>query len=138
MSVTFYIENDTDKSIVNRYDCQCVDWDTNKPSPNCIDCKGKGEVIFKNSKWSLNLAEGNARTIISGLGLPGDNHGQVYGATLRTAIRVCIPALAHRAEVEGSNHWTMGLDAEYVARVHTRLLEIAKEAEKREEPVIWC
>ena len=138
MSVTFHIQNDTDQSIVQKYECQCIDWDTDKPSPGCIDCKGTGEVIFKKSQFSINLAEGNARTIISGLGLPGNNLGQVYGATLRAAIRVCDPALSHRAEVEGSNHWTMGLDEEYVASVHARLLKIAEEAEKREEPVCWC
>ncbi len=139
MSVTFYIENDTDKSVVNKFECMCVDYDTKKAHPDCTDCKGSGEVVFTKSEWELNLANGNAKVIHAALGLPEDGeHGECDGRTLRTAIEQAMPALAHRSEELTGKMWTMGIDEDYVESVHERLLKIAIEAEKREERIVWC
>jgi hypothetical protein len=151
MSVTVHIANDTDKSVVERYDCQRCSYD-GKVSPDCPECQGKGEVVFTSSKWQINLANGNFHTVFSALGLSTECYGEIDGRTLAKAIKAYIPGLAERAEVqercgallpgkgderEGALHIFCGLSGDQVDARLARLLEIAEEAARREEKVIW-
>ena len=152
MSVNVTIAGDSDESIVSRYSCQRCDYD-GKVSPDCPECQGAGEVVFKASRWELNMANGNFHTIFSALGLSTECYGEIDGRTLAKAIQDYIPGLAEREEVRercgalvpsqedergaGALHIHCGLSGEQVDARLSRLLEIAEEAARREEKVIW-
>ncbi len=136
MSVTLTIANDTDQSIVERYDCQCA-WDGSAPRSDCLDCHGKGEVVFTSSRWQINMANGNFHTIFSALGLSTECCGDIDPRTLAKAIKAYIPGLAVRATVQEGNMISCGLDDDQVSRRLDVLLEIAEEAARREERIIW-
>jgi hypothetical protein len=136
MSVTVHIANDTDKSVVERYDCQRCSYD-GKVSPDCPECQGKGEVVFTSSQWALNMANCNFATIFSALGLYTDCCGEVDPRVLLKAIDAYVPGLAVRETVVAGNMISCGLDEAAVSYRFSGLRKIAEEAARREEKVFW-
>jgi hypothetical protein len=140
MTITLFIENDKDRSVVESYDCDF--------------CEGKGcshyhcengKVIFRSSKWEVNMANGNFVTLMSALGInPGNENGcgAIDGRTLLDAINRFRPELAVRSTTEehtegGALFINCGIDSDYVTRRITKLREIATEAARREEMIVW-
>jgi hypothetical protein len=132
MSVTIRINNDRDQSIEESYDC---DWCEAK---GCAKCE-KGKIIFRSSRWELQMANGNFSTVMNALGLEmsDDWCGSWDARTVLAALDRFNPELAVRAERQNNNVIHCGIDQEYVIRRATLLREIAMEAARREELVVW-
>lgn len=134
MSVTFRIHHDKDESVVETFDCQngpeCRD-------PTCHDCKGKGTVTFKTSKWEMNVANGNASTILNSLGFDCEYHGAINANAMLKAIASTSPDRMVRATVIEGNLISCGVGVEHAQSYLDRLKAIATEAARREELVIW-
>lgn len=149
MSVTIRIAHDKDQSIVQEFECNCV-WNC-PPNPDCPECKGTGKVVFRNSRWEVNLCNANFAAIFAALGLPHEEYGEIDGRALLRAIESYFPGLAVREsrryrsgelmggeEGTGALHIEMGLDEEAVRIRLDKIREIAEEAARREEKVVWC
>jgi len=151
MSITFAIDNGSDyirnnkpeMIEVERYDCQCVDFSENgKAEPDCRECKGSGEVKFDIFPFEMNVANGNAQTVMNSLGLDFDYCGEINPHRLLKAIQRTPVELACRqgSTDKGDRGCTiirMGIDIKQANSYLTRLTAIAEEACKREEQVIW-
>jgi hypothetical protein len=57
MSITLWIENDTEETVQAVYECQCVQ--EGKAWDECFSCKGTGKVEIKGSSFEMNLSNGN-------------------------------------------------------------------------------
>jgi hypothetical protein len=137
MSITLFIENDTDKSVVESYDCDWCD------SKGCSRCEN-GKINFRSSKWEMNMANGNFSTLMSALGidLGGEYCGAFDARILLAALDRFIPTLAIRGASEertdaGALIIDCGTSLEYVIRRTNQMREIATEAAKREEKIVW-
>jgi hypothetical protein len=135
MSVTISIENDRDESIVESYECQWCN------GQGCDKCQN-GKVVFRSSKWQLQMANGNFSTVMSALGLCASSDDGLCGALDARVVLAALdrlnPQLAVRAERKNKNVIHCGIDQEYVERRVALLREIATEAARREEMVVWC
>ena len=149
MSVTFTISGNAEYCRAHglagtrTYTCQCVDFP--EEGRTCRDCGGTGTVSFEDLPFEVNMANGNARNILAALGITGDLWGSMDGRQLLRAIDGCDPAWAERAHEESGGPGTgqcrvinCGLSAADVAERLAILREIAAEAARREEPVVWA
>jgi hypothetical protein len=130
MTVNIFFTNDTDESIVEVFD---------------------GEE-FVSSKYNLNVANANFHTIWCALGfdLPsnGDYCGTMHPMKMLKALKSVSPDLMTRSHVgenplkdifincEQQVYWG-GVDLERAKRYIERLTEIANEALRREEMIVW-
>jgi len=132
MTVDIRFTNDTDESIVEVFD---------------------GEE-FRYSKYNMNVANANFHTIWSALGFDtpenGDYCGKMHPLKMLTALKSVSPDLMTRSHI-GENplkdifidanmpnliYWG-GVDKERAKRYIERLTEIANEALRREEMIVW-
>jgi hypothetical protein len=121
MSTTLFIDNDTDKSIVEEYDCQCQDYPELSPSPCPHRCEN-GIVRFTYSQWETNLSNSNFGRVMKALGYEGlDCGGSLDADTLVSKIAECDQVV---------------FDS-YVTERIPKIREIAKEAQRRGEKVCW-
>lgn len=132
--------NCPDRIDVETYDCQC-DFDGN-PNKNCCDCGGTGVVQFRNYPWEMNLANGSFTTLWSALGMDADWCGEIDARVLLHRLRTTDPSLAERADEiqrqEGSATFiSFGIDGDRTARYFAMLETICREAERREQPILW-
>lgn len=134
MTVTISIVNDKDRSIVDTYDC---DW-CNASADGCKHCEN-GKIKFYSSRWQLNMANGNFSTLMSALGvkLSNDLCGSADARLLLAALDRFNPELGVRAERVDRHMVHCGIDLDYVMRRTTKLREIAMEAARREERIVW-
>jgi hypothetical protein len=86
----------------------------------------------------MNLANGNATMLLSGLGFPVEDYcGKLNpNAVLAAIARTPVELLERSESVEG-NMITCGVDLDRVNRYFDKLKEIALEAAKREEWIYW-
>ncbi len=141
MSVTFSIEGDTDQSVVDTYDCEYCN------GSGCEECAETGKVVFKSSKWEMNVANGNFYLIKNAFGLPqgseeDDCCGSIRGSALVALLKTARIELAERATVvdEQPGLATMiscGVTVERAKHYHERLMAIAMEAARLEARVFW-
>jgi len=132
MSIYVSIHNDSDKSIVEEYECYYCD------GQKCDRCKQTGKDIFRSSKWSMNLSNGNFSTFASALGLPVNACGGTWDARIvLKALKSLNPELSVRTAHQEGNMIDCGIDIDYVTRRVETLLMIALEAARREELVCW-
>lgn len=120
------------------FDCDMCEGKAN----DCPFCQGTGKVTFERLDHELNLANGNFSTLWNSLGLDVEPFGEIDGRTLARAVETLDPSLAVRSpSVEYRNErpfvYGGGIDREQVNRYIGSLLAIAREAERREELVIW-
>lgn len=120
------------------FDCDMCEGKSN----DCPFCYGTGKVTFERLDHELNLANGNFSTLWNSLGLDVEPFGEIDGRTLANAVETLDPSLAVRSpSVEYRNErpfvYGGGIDHEQVNRYIGSLLAIAREAERREELVIW-
>ena len=140
MTITLFIENDKDKSVVESYDCDFC----NGKGCKHYHCEN-GKVIFRSSKWEVNMANGNFATLMSALGLSSGNDngcGAIDARTLLEALNRFRPELAVRATTEetgpgGAQMVNCGIGLDYIIRRTEKLREIAMEAARREEMIVW-
>ena len=142
MSVTIRISDNAkfcrENGLVEQeiYDCQfCQDGNVD---PNCPDCLGKGKVVFDHFPFEATLANGNFSSVWQALGLPFDWCGSIDGRIVQRAIaNVNVDAIVRPTKVEGIVT-SCGVDAQQARAYLDRLAEIANEAARREENVVWC
>jgi len=151
MSITFSIDNGVNyvdancPELIDRQTepCLCLDYsDNNTPATNCHYCKGSGEYLFEQYPFEMNLANGNAATLMNALGLEFDYCGDIEPRRLIKAITRTPAALIQRQTVSGTGDKGAkiihcGIVEEQADSYLSRLLKIAQEAEKREEKVWW-
>jgi hypothetical protein len=149
MSITFTIAGNHEHTVAagtmeyDEYDCQRCEFDGK--NPECPECKpygGNGKVRFERLPFEMNVANGNARTLWASLGLTFDYSGQIDGRTLVAAIDSSDPALLVRATTEEGGNGrarviNCGIDPDRAERYRTTLRQIAEEAARREQPVVW-
>ena len=131
MTINFGICNDSDESLVETYDCyQCPGCDAGE---SCLSPK-----TFKSSRWTMNVANGNASMLLAALGLESDDCGGSVNANvlLKALSRTSVDLLVRGGSHDG-NMYHCGVDAARAGRYLAKLLEIAEEAAKREELVGW-
>ena len=137
--------------LLEKVDCLCCftynddgDEIRKDPEPGCPYCDGHGFEVEKVWPFELNLANRNARTLLSALGLePGEGpDGEVSADELLAAINSVDPALILRDEtVEkvsgGPTIIDCGITLEQAARYTSALRGIAAEAIERGKTVCW-
>ena len=144
MSITITIANNREHARqhgnvrTETFDCEMCE----RKSNDCPFCQGTGKVTFERLDHELNLANGNFSTLWNSLGLDVEPFGEIDGRTLANAVETLDPSLAVRSpSVEYRNErpfvYGGGIDHEQVNRYIGSLLAIAREAERREELVIW-
>jgi hypothetical protein len=140
MSVTLFIENDKDRSVVESYDCDFCDGKGCKH----YHCEN-GKVIFRSSKWEINMGNEFFATLMNALGLDSGNEngcGAIDGRALLAALDRFRPELAVRETTEelgakGARFINCGVDLDSIARRTAKMREIAMEATRREEMIVW-
>jgi len=138
MSITITIDNnrpyclDRDLQTYTTFDCDCEG-----ENPDCPYCKGTGRESFEQLPFELNLANANFRTLANALGLDDDDYGETDGRVLLKALQRTPTELVLRETVESGNSYFAGIQGEQASRYFTALTEIANEAIRREEKVIW-
>jgi hypothetical protein len=151
MSVTITISGNREFCEANNlgsfteYDCQRCEW-AGKVDPECPECKpygGNGKVRFKHLPFEMNVANGNFHMLWNALGLEpeycGGMDGRKIQATLRTFdSRLLVRETRDVPATESSVRVIFcGVDADRAASYVSRLSEIADEAARREEQVVW-
>ena len=138
MKVTLTIQNDTDASIADRYECICAN-KQNKYKLNCIDCRGTGIVYILRSKWSASITETNFRFFWSFLGLDlEDTYGEIDGRDLKNRIKNLTPVcVANQLCLSRARFDNCDNTETYLSDNFKFLLDYAEEAIKREEKLIW-
>lgn len=138
MSVTITIVHnrqhaiDTGSMLYEEFDCQC------EGGHGCSECGGTGKVRFERLRFEMNVANGNFDTLWSALGLDlADRCGSMDGRVLQAAVRCADEALIVREGTREQNYIDCGIGQGQAASYLARLMEIAVEAERREELVVW-
>jgi hypothetical protein len=139
MTITFAILDDHDRSVIETYSCDCGEGSTR--SPTCHFCAGSGEVTFTQSRWTLNVTNDNANTLLAAIGID-PNRGEADGRTILDGLRRVHPDLVVRGQrtavgENGARYQDCGQTAESALRKLRCLAGIALEACRRECPVIW-
>lgn len=151
MSVTITIASNIEYCTKNNlvtfeeYDCQhCSYYDA---TPECFECGGNasghsGKVRFNIYPFEMNLANGNASTFLSALGIDFDYCGEMDARVIISALKSYDPALCVRSAVDEQNPnearmINCGISFEHAESYSQRLFAIAIEAEKREEKIVW-
>lgn len=143
MSVTITIANNRQFSRnagTVRFDS--FECDACERGQDCHYCNGTGFVKFERLDHELNMANGNFSTLWNSLGLDVEWCGQIDGRTLAKLVESLDKSLAVRSpSVEYRNERPKvcggGIDLSQVDRYVSTLLAIAREAERREELVVW-
>lgn len=151
MSITISIDNNTqyvdnncpDLIQVDVYRCQCAEFaDDGKATPDCWECRGTGEIRFKNYPYELNMANANFRTTFAALGLTTEDYGELDARVILKALARTPTDLILRGESEESNQngptmYFAGIHEGQANRYQEEIRRIAMEAERREEKVTW-
>lgn len=88
--------------------------------------------------FELNLANANFATLWAALGFDAEPWGDADGRTIAARIAATEPALIERIDTTpAANCWTAGITIDQAARYLGHLATIAREAERRERPVVW-
>jgi hypothetical protein len=98
------------------------------------------QVEYKNYPFELNIANGNFASLWQALGLYTDDcySGEISPKILLAYLnqlslkRVCTPD-----EIK-DNFYTQGIDLSRASRYYWNLMQITKEAIKRNELIVWC
>lgn len=146
MPVTFTIKGNCefcDAHGLTRKDeveCLCLQG-TADPYPKCGWCKGTGVDVITSYPYELNMANGNAATFCSALGVE-PMYSEVEPQRLLDLLACLDPDLAVRGATagvgdRGCRWFDMGLDPAQIVRYVGRLREIAREASRRGQPVVW-
>lgn len=113
--------------------CQCVDF---PEMTDCYVCEGTKVISWKELPFEINIADGNFHMLWNSLGL--DPKGKpIDGRILLDALKIYDPDLGIRATEEDGNFIHCGTTPAQIARYMETLTEIANEAIRREQPVIW-
>jgi len=124
--------------------CVCT-YALGTPDALCACCDGTGEVTLELYPYEYNLSAGAFSTLWHSLGFAYRDSGTIDPRTLLQRIRstpaelLTKPAREEVVYSEGDPH-TMRFAAVTVARAEQyleELTDIAEEAEKREDPVVW-
>lgn len=137
MSITIGITNDTDQSIRKEYECMCIDADGHG-APDCYECKGLGKLVFEDSKYERNLANGNFSTLWNALGLTANYSGEINPRDLLIAVNSMNPDLGVRAPKKDGIIYTCGLPRHLIESYLDSLRLICLRAIKMGEKVCWA
>ncbi len=152
MSVTFTIadnerycrENFPERIVSVAYECLCCDSSMDiAPTPGCPHCRGSGICGVETFPYELNVANGNFRTLMAALGMEAESgFGDCQPRELLQAVTATSAGWIVREErveslPEQAQAIYCGIDQEQAERYLEALAEIAREAERREQPVIW-
>jgi hypothetical protein len=134
MSTTIHISNDSDQSITESYEC-CE-------NKHCPFCKGSGTYSYKLSKWQLNMSQVSFETVWSSLGFVPNPSGTIFPHALISALKSFNKELAiTSSSVDniglGGRFIGCGITEQRIDRYVEKLNEIALEALKREERILW-
>jgi hypothetical protein len=151
---TYVDENCPELRIQRDLECQCVM--DGKPYHKCPNCEGTGVDPIMSQfpydyPYEMNVANSNFSTIWSALGLEKPACGEIHPTVLLKSLESVHPALMERADRSRSRQlagspesqdkgcawFEFGVDAERVKMYIGKLTEIATEAAKREELVVW-
>jgi hypothetical protein len=146
MSVTITISNNEEYCRQNNlisqrcYDCQRCEFDGH--NENCSECGGKGKVCFDELPFEMNTSNSNFSTLWHSLGLDFDYSGAIDARIVLRALTSSDPALLLRETTEetgdkGCRLFSFGIHEEQADRYRTTLQQIATEAMKREEQIVW-
>ena len=109
--------------------------------PACPSCQGKGETKYEVLPYELNLANVNFAHLWNTLGLTTDEDGGSCDGRviLRKLAGAPLPVRQgyHKIGDQGAESIDPGIDTERAERYYYVLKEIAEEATRREELVIW-
>lgn len=129
---------------VDRYPCfACTNLDPAcPPDADCPVCEGTGQEAFRSYPFELNVANRNFATLWSALGLDADYCGRMDSRQLQAALRAADAALILRDTVVETSparatFIDQGISPDQARRYLEALAEIASEAERREEPIVW-
>lgn len=142
MSVTITISGNRkfcqDNNLVGKleYNCQTCEFDGNKPT--CRECGGSGKVCFEDLPFEMNVTNGNFNRLWEILGITFSYSGTVNALTL-------LNKLANTsASKMVSTWWCEETELEYYATTpdqaqsyFDRLAQIAAEAMKRNQVIVW-
>lgn len=143
MSVTITIVNNREfcqanNLVVKReYTCQTCFWDGVKPT--CRECGGSGKVSFEDLPFEMNAANGNFTRLWEVLGLTWDYSGSVDALTVLNKISNTSAwdmVSTYVCEQDGLEYY--GISPDQAQSYFDRLGNIAAEALKRNQPVVWC
>ncbi len=122
MSVTIFIKDDTDESIVEEFDCMyCEDLDN--PNFNCHDCHGEGKVVFKESQWEMNLSNFNFPMLWEALSVSPYSDKNMVGEITPKFLLERIGALP--------------VPTPQISKYLPQLRRISEEAQQRNQLVLW-
>lgn len=148
MTTTITIENNmsyVDKNCPERIvpddaTCQCLDGDT--PYSECHVCNGTGvDPLLNNSPgnypFELNVCNSNFQLLMSALAIDVKLEGKIYPIKILKALRTLNSELLVSSDTNTGNFISFGVDklrADYYIK---KLSEIADEAARREELIVW-
>ncbi|PIP42093.1 MAG: hypothetical protein COX19_01875 [Desulfobacterales bacterium CG23_combo_of_CG06-09_8_20_14_all_51_8] len=98
MSIAVWINNDTDKKIVEKFDClYCQEGEYES---ECSVCQGTGKLTKVRSQYYMNLANSSFCDLWKKLRIPLDNGdgslcGQISALKLTKAIKDCKDKISH-------------------------------------------
>ncbi len=92
MSISIWIKNDTDKSIVEQF--TCLSCEKRNLPPECPLCHGTGEITKARSQYFINLPNSIFYELWIKLGIPCDDGdssliGNISSSTLAKALQNC-------------------------------------------------
>lgn len=127
MSITLFIQNDTDKSIVEDYPCLCVEMSYDGVAdPDCHQCQGEGNHHFESSKWALNMSNSNFLMVMKYLGYAALEYSGTFEPKILIGRVNCF------LNSKG-NHQSSPYSIEKARRIK----EIAEHAQEMGELVCW-
>lgn len=151
MSTTITIENNLaycrahNLAVERPSYCQCCYPTGDNPEPGCPGCNGTGidcPIPFVDLPFEMNLANGNFNTLWSALGFTPSQGGSMDARQILRVLASMDTELLLRAEdtatgKKGCQVYYGGICEEQAESYLSRLKEIAEEAAKREELVVW-
>lgn len=147
MSVTFTIANNSQyvdahcPELIQKttYDCECKEESKDgSPDPLCRECSGSGKETFYGYPFEVNMTNANFRTLMSALGMEVEDFGELDPRRLRKAVQRIPAALIQREDrQENDNLYIQGISEIRAQSYLTKLLELTREAERREDKIVW-
>lgn len=115
------------------------------PATDCPDCGGTGRITFLTFPFELNLTNANFAAVWNALGIAQDWAGSLDGRALAARLatadadQIAASRTPRVSETpDGPRMVEFGIRPIQAACYLDSLAEIAAEAERREEPVVWA
>jgi hypothetical protein len=120
--------------------CQCVCTFDGVAEPDCVHCKGSGQLMVAKRPCEMQLSSVRFEHLFRCLGfdpVPGRCDGRILARKLAALKPERLETDSIRIVHGGVSVHTGKVDGSTAVLWHAKLSEIANHAESREEPVVW-